>query len=224
MKNFLIKVLIDMENEGYAVRIASSLQRSGLYATVGTVKPNEFDKEMLFEKYRIIVTDKEEKYQMSGVQTIVVTNDDNINDMVIYCNNILYISEKIGVESICSFIKYQTDCGGDKIKAERAASVFLREIGIPTNLKGYKYLRTGIVCAALKPEIMDISTYAIYDIVAEKYNVNVKSVERAMRNAIDVTFERTPKLISQKFNYPVGRPSNTELIILAADNIRIWCL
>ncbi|MGN0630729.1 MAG: sporulation initiation factor Spo0A C-terminal domain-containing protein [Ruminococcus sp.] len=224
MKNLKVKVLIDMKDIGYAVKIASKLQRSGIYAAAGKGESKEYEREMMFEKYRIIVTDETEKYQRSSVQTIVITNDDKIEDMIIYCDNTLHVSQKIGIESICSLIKFQINCGGNKVKSERAASSFLREIGIQTNLKGYKYLRTGIVCAALQPEIMEKSTYEIYDVVAEKYNVNGQSVERAMRNAIELAYERSPKLISQKFSYPVAKPSNTELIIFAADTIRTWCI
>lgn len=224
MKNLKVKVLIDMENECYAVKIAALLQRMGLYAATVSREPKEFEREMIFEKYRIIITDKEDKYKRSCVQMIVITNDENIKDMLLYNDNILYVSEKIGIESICSMIRFHIDCGGDKVKAERAASSFLREIGIQTNLKGYKYLRTGIVCTTLQPEIVETSAYEIYDVVAEKYSVNGSSVERAMRNAIEVAYERSPKQISQKFNYPVAKPSNTELIIFAADTIRTWCL
>ncbi len=224
MINLQTKILINMEDKGFAIKIASALQRMGIYAVVSNEETKMFDKEMFLEKYRIIVSDDAEKYAESCVQTIILTSDENIVDTLLYYDNLLYVSNKIGVDSICSLIKFHTECGGEKVKAERAASRFLRDIGIQTNLKGYKYLRTGIVCASLKPEIMDGSTYEIYNVVAKKYSVQSASVERAMRNSIELAYERSPKQMSQKFNYPVAKPSNTELIIYAADTIRTWGL
>ncbi len=224
MINLQTKVLVNMKDKCLAIKIASSLQRMGIYAVVSNEEMKIFDKEMFLEKYRIIVSDDAEKYAESCVQTIILTNDDNIIDTLLYHDHLLYVSNKIGIDSICSLIKFHTECGGEKIKAERAASRFLRDIGIQTNLKGYKYLRTGIVCASLRPEIMENSTYEIYDVVAKKYSVQSTSVERAMRNSIELAYERSPKQLSQKFNYPVAKPSNTELIIYAADTIRTWGL
>lgn len=224
MINFKPNILIDMKDAGFGVKIASELQRIGIYAVVSNDEIKAFDSNMLFEKYRIILSDDSEKYIQSCAQIIMVINDSNIKDTILYNNNILYVSKDIGINSICSLIKFHTDCGGEKVKAERAASRFLRDIGIQTNLKGYKYLRTGIVCVVLKPEIMENSTYEIYDVVAQKYNVQSGSVERAMRNSIELAYERCPKQICQKFSYPVAKPSNSELIIYAADTIRTWGL
>lgn len=224
MISLSVKILIEMTDKSFGVKLSSELQKLGVYAVVSDKEIKAFDKEMFFEKYRIIVTDNPEKYIQSCVQVIVISNDKNIIDMILYNDNMLYVSKNIGVNSICSLIKFYTNCGGDKVKAERLASSFIREMGIQTNLKGYKYLRTGIVCASLKPEIMEHSTYEIYDVIAKKYNVQSSSVERAIRNSIELAYEKCPKKVSEKFNYPVAKPSNTELIIFAADTIRTWGL
>ncbi|MDD6270070.1 MAG: sporulation initiation factor Spo0A C-terminal domain-containing protein [Oscillospiraceae bacterium] len=222
MMNLQTKVLIDMKDKAYGVKIAANLQRMGIYAIVSNKEINQFETEMMFEKYRIIISDIAERYVECCVQTIIITNDSNMIDMLLFHDSILYISKSLSVESICSLIKFTTDCGGYKVRAERAATRFLRDIGIQVNLKGYKYLRTGIVCTALQPEIMENSTYEIYDVVAKKYGVQSGSVERAMRNSIEMAYERCPELIAKKFIYPIGKPSNTELIMLAADTIRTW--
>lgn len=226
MINLKVKILIEMTDKGFGTKVASELQKSGIYAIVSNSNEDIkiFDKEMFFEKYRIIVTDNPEKYAQSCVQVIVISSDKNIIDKILYNENMLYVSKDIGLNSICSLIKFHTNCGGDKVKAERLASHFIREMGIQTNLKGYKYLRTGIVFATLKPEIMEHSTYEIYDVIAKKYNVQGSSVERAIRNSIELAYEICPEKMSEKFSYPVAKPSNTELIIFAADTIRTWGL
>ncbi|MBQ8515415.1 MAG: sporulation initiation factor Spo0A C-terminal domain-containing protein [Ruminococcus sp.] len=104
---------------------------------------------------------------------------------------------------------------------EMTVTTLVRSIGIQANLKGYRYLRSAIVCAARQPELLDSIT-SIYKRVAEMYNTDSCNVERAIRYAVELAYFRNPDAINNFFNYPVGKPTNSEVIALASDNIRIW--
>ena len=91
-------------------------------------------------------------------------------------------------------------------------------MGIPANLKGYTYLRSAIVLAALHPKLRCIQ---LYSIIADKHQIKPKSVEGAINYAIESTYDANPKQLQSFFPYPITKPGNWEIIALAADKMRI---
>ncbi|MBQ8514935.1 MAG: hypothetical protein IJ496_06005 [Ruminococcus sp.] len=108
-------------------------------------------------------------------------------------------------------------------KIETAAVRLIESLGILNSPNGCEYLKAAIIYAAKQPELLD-SMASIYKKVAEKYNVQISSVEKIIRYAIDLAYEKNPDPLVHYFNYPMGKPSSSELISLAADDIRIWIL
>ena len=102
----------------------------------------------------------------------------------------------------------------------------IREIGIPAHIKGYQYIREGIMMSVKDPEILNYITKFLYPTIAKKYHTTTSSVERAIRHAIEVAWNRGKMdAMEELFGYSVnsgkGKPTNSEFIALIADKFRL---
>ena len=102
----------------------------------------------------------------------------------------------------------------------------IQEIGVPAHVKGYQYLRDGIILAVNDMEIIKHVTKTLYPAIAKKRGTTPCRVERAMRNAIELAFARGKiETLGGLFGYTVnngkGKPTNSEFIALIADKIRL---
>ena len=102
----------------------------------------------------------------------------------------------------------------------------LHELGVPSHIKGYQYIREGIIMLYEKPEVIGGITKELYPEVAEKYNTTVSRVERAIRHAIEVSWNRGNwQLMEEIFGHSVdidkAKPTNSEFIVTVADKLRL---
>lgn len=102
----------------------------------------------------------------------------------------------------------------------------IREIGIPAHIKGYQYIREGIMMAVKDPDILNYITKYLYPTIAKKYHTTTSSVERAIRHAIEVAWNRGKQdAMEELFGYCMlsgkGKPTNSEFIALIADKFRL---
>ncbi|MDE5777108.1 MAG: sporulation transcription factor Spo0A [Lachnospiraceae bacterium] len=102
----------------------------------------------------------------------------------------------------------------------------IREIGIPAHIKGYQYIREGIMMAVKDPDILNYITKYLYPTIAKKYQTTTSSVERAIRHAIEVAWNRGKQDVMEAlFGYCMlsgkGKPTNSEFIALLADKFRL---
>ena len=102
----------------------------------------------------------------------------------------------------------------------------IHEIGIPAHIKGYQYIREAIVEVVEDMDLIYAVTKALYPQVARKYNTTPSRVERAIRHAIEVAWDRGDIEVLQKyFGYTVsnikGKPTNSEFIAMIADNLTL---
>ncbi|MCI8961399.1 MAG: hypothetical protein HFJ18_00520 [Clostridia bacterium] len=112
-----------------------------------------------------------------------------------------------------------------KEEVEQIVAKHIHDIGVPANLKGYKYLRTAIVMMIEDPSLTKGITKIIYPSIAKKFQDTSSRVERAIRHAIEVAWLRgNAGLINELFGYTVnpekGRPTNSEFIALITEHIR----
>lgn len=101
----------------------------------------------------------------------------------------------------------------------------IHEIGVPAHIKGYQYLREAILIAVEDMEVINAVTKVLYPEVARRYNTTPSRVERAIRHAIEVAWDRGDLETLQKFfGYTVsntkGKPTNSEFIAMIATG---WC-
>ncbi len=102
----------------------------------------------------------------------------------------------------------------------------LHELGIPSHIKGYQYIREGISILYERPEVIGGITKELYPDIAKKFNTTVSRVERAIRHAIEVSWNRGDwDLMEEIFGHSVdidkAKPTNSEFIVTVADKLRL---
>lgn len=102
----------------------------------------------------------------------------------------------------------------------------LHELGVPSHIKGYQYIREGILLIYNNPEIIGGITKELYPEIANKYDTTVSRVERAIRHAIEVSWNRGDwELMEEIFGHSVdidkAKPTNSEFIVTVADKLRL---
>ena len=109
---------------------------------------------------------------------------------------------------------------------EAMVTEIIHEIGVPAHIKGYKYLREAIILTVEDPEMINGVTKILYPTVAKRYSTTASRVERAIRHAIEVAWDRGDVDTLQKyFGYTVsgikGKPTNSECIAMIADHLAL---
>ena len=109
---------------------------------------------------------------------------------------------------------------------ETQVTQIIHQIGVPAHIKGYQYLRTAILLTVKDSDIINSVTKVLYPSVAKKYSTTTSRVERAIRHAIEVAWDRGDvDTLNAYFGYTIqnnrGKPTNSEFIAMIADNLRL---
>lgn len=109
---------------------------------------------------------------------------------------------------------------------ENDITLIIHDIGIPAHIKGYRYLRDSIILTIKDKNVMDSVTKVLYPTIAKMYQSTPSRVERAIRHAIEVAWNRgNTDTLNSLFGYTIsngkGKPTNSEFIALIADKIRL---
>lgn len=109
---------------------------------------------------------------------------------------------------------------------EMQVTKIIHQIGVPAHIKGYQYLRTAILLTVKDSDIINSVTKVLYPSVAKKYYTTTSRVERAIRHAIEVAWDRGDvDTLNAYFGYTIqnnrGKPTNSEFIAMIADNLRL---
>ena len=102
----------------------------------------------------------------------------------------------------------------------------LLEIGMPAHIKGYQYIREGIMMSYADPNMLHYITKFLYPGIAKKYHTTSSSVERTIRHAIEVAWRRgSMETLEEVFGNTIsankGKPTNSEFMALLTDKIRL---
>lgn len=114
----------------------------------------------------------------------------------------------------------------DEYELESYITEVMLDIGVPAHLKGYYYLRSAIMMTGRDIEVVTSVTKLMYPVIAKKYKTTDQKVERAIRNAIEVSWLRgNTQTFEKLFGYSIlsgkGRPTNSEYIARIADKVRL---
>ena len=114
----------------------------------------------------------------------------------------------------------------DKTSIESMVTGIIHEIGVPAHIKGYQYLREAIIIAVNDMDVINAITKVLYPQVAKTFQTTPSRVERAIRHAIEVAWDRGDLDTLQRFfGYTVsntkGKPTNSEFIALIADKLQL---
>ena len=109
---------------------------------------------------------------------------------------------------------------------ETQVTKIIHQIGVPAHIKGYQYLRSAILMTIKDNDIINSVTKVLYPTVAKQYQTTTSRVERAIRHAIEVAWDRGDvDTLNSYFGYTIqnnrGKPTNSEFIAMIADNLRL---
>lgn len=110
--------------------------------------------------------------------------------------------------------------------AELMVTEIIHQIGVPAHIKGYHYLRDAILLSIKDSEMINSVTKLLYPTVAKMNNTTSSRVERAIRHAIEVAWDRGDvDVLNSYFGYTIhnsrGKPTNSEFIAMIADKLRL---
>ncbi len=102
----------------------------------------------------------------------------------------------------------------------------IQQMGVPAHVKGYQYLRDAIVSVIKEVSLLGAVTKELYPMIAKKYNTTPSRVERAIRHAIELAWDRgNIEFMNKFFGYTInvdrGKPTNSEFIAMVADKLRM---
>lgn len=120
----------------------------------------------------------------------------------------------------------KSDEDDERFDMETQVTRIIHQIGVPAHIKGYQYLRTAILMTISDNDVINSVTKVLYPSVAKKYQTTTSRVERAIRHAIEVAWDRGDvDTLNSYFGYTIqnsrGKPTNSEFIAMIADNMRL---
>ncbi|AEG15482.1 sporulation transcription factor Spo0A [Desulfofundulus sp. TPOSR] len=107
-----------------------------------------------------------------------------------------------------------------------AVTNIIHEMGVPAHIKGYHYLRDAILAVINEVNLLGAVTKELYPMIAQKYQTTPSRVERAIRHAIELAWDRgNVEMMTKFFGYTInlqrGKPTNSEFIAMVADKLRL---
>jgi len=240
-----IKVLIGDDSIEYGICCASTLREQGMYAIT-----RHKDGELLFEEIKKINPDiaiidailpgmdaidiirNIRKLKDNKTLFIVTSTYDSsfVEKQVMESGASYYMLKPININSLGDRITALVNNPSD-ISCETLANMnylvtdIIGKFGVPAHIKGYHYLREAILSSIENPALLNSITKKLYPAVASKFDTTSSRVERSVRHAIEITWERgNLDFINSFFGYSVnsakGKPTNSEFIALVTDKIR----
>ena len=188
----------------------------GVMRAIRKQKP---DKTPMFVVYSSFDSPVLEREVMSSGATYFVLKPFNLSDLA---ENILRLSKRQRIRAKGGI----KQAGFDGYNIELKVTEILHQIGVPAHIKGYHYLRDSIIMSIEKPEIINAVTKQLYPSVAKKYETTSSRVERAIRHAIEVAWDRGDvEVLNSYFGYTIqgsrGKPTNSEFIAMISDKLRL---
>ena len=122
-------------------------------------------------------------------------------------------------------IVVKNNCFSDS-ELELMVTEIIHQIGVPAHIKGYHYLREAILLSIKNSEIINSVTKLLYPTVAKNHSTTSSRVERAIRHAIEVAWDRGDiDVLNSYFGYTIqndrGKPTNSEFIAMISDKLRL---
>lgn len=243
MENKRIKVLIGDDSASNGVRVAATLRENDMTAFTRKKNSRAILDSIINDTPDVVILDLTlqdtdaiclmEHVKETLVKTpvfIVVSEIQNsfIERQVIEKGASYFLSKPYDVQSLPSIIKSvcSTPLTVGCTDTEIIVTEIIQRLGVPAHIKGYHYLRTAILSAIDNNKLMECVTKLLYPCVAQKYDTTSSRVERAIRHAIEIAWDRgDTEVISSFFGYTIdnyrGRPTNSEFIALVTDKIRL---
>ena len=244
----MYRVLLANSSEDFSTRLTSVLQQSQHYTVVGTSSDGVRAIELLREVQPEILVVDTMLPQADGIAVLKAASALEHKPMLLVLADFMteFVSSllvSMGVQYVLlkpctarSVLERLDEMRSTLTKSplvrNREANVvamvtsMIHEIGVPAHIKGYQYLREAILIAVNDMEVINAITKVLYPQVAKTFATTPSRVERAIRHAIEVAWDRGDLDTLQRFfGYTVsntkGKPTNSEFIALIADKLQL---
>ena len=243
--NDKIKVLIGDDTVDYGITTASTLRSHGLYAITRRKDGSILLNTIMEEKPDVVVIDsvmahmdaieliKRTKAEAPVFPAFIVTSGyDNpfVERQIMELGAKYFMLRPFDVNVLAERIRDITaqhsspEQNGQDM--EIVVTDIIHQLGVPAHIKGYHYLRAAILASLDNPELLESVTKLLYPTVAQKFNSTSSRVERAIRHAIEIAWDRGDlDVLNSFFGYTVntckGKPTNSEFIALVTDKLRL---
>lgn len=243
MENQRIKVLIGEDSASIGVKAAAKLRESGMIAFTRRKNGKAILDSILNDNPDVVLVDltlpdtdaldviRRARETYVRIPAFIVVSDIRnsfVERQVIEGGASYFLSKPYDLEELPSIVKSvcRTPIAQNCADTEIIVTDVIQKLGVPAHIKGYHYLRTAILSAIENNKLMECVTKLLYPSVAQKYDTTSSRVERAIRHAIEIAWDRgNTETLNSFFGYSVdnyrGRPTNSEFIALISDKIRL---
>ena len=241
--NNKVKVLIGDDTAETGVSVANKLREKGMYAytrrkdcgiILESIRKDPPDVAVLdISTQNGDVVSLMKNVRDSGLKSpvfIITSSFDNefIERQVIENGASKFLLCPYSAEDLCTAINSSI---GERVNSysddmEVVVTDMIHQLGVPAHIKGYHYLRTAILYSINDKTLLDSVTKLLYPTVASIYDTTSSRVERAIRHAIEIAWDRgNVDTLNSFFGYTVdtgkGKPTNSEFIALITDKLRL---
>lgn len=242
-----VKVLIGDDSVEYGIACASTLRGQGMYVMTRPKDGTALLETIKSDAPDVVVMDAilpymdaielMKKVQASGgkrPQFIVTSAYDNpfIEKQVMQGGAAYFMLKPFEISALGERITSLTQGGMTGRNApgtenmEIVVTDVIHQLGVPAHIKGYHYLREAILSSIEDPELLESVTKLLYPTVAKRFDTTSSRVERAIRHAIEIAWDRgNLDTLNAFFGYTVntckGKPTNSEFIALITDKLRL---
>ncbi len=240
--NRKVKIMLTDSSDEARALLQSTLERSGRFEVVASTGDGTQVVEMVrASKPDLLVLDlilpgldglsilrrlKEEK------PAILATSNFVRQEMVAEAGNLgaaMFVSKPYNEEAMIENLLRLAETRSEQFHApglEEMVTAIIHEVGVPAHIKGYQYVREAIMITVEDMEVINSVTKVLYPEVAKRYHTTPSRVERAIRHAIEVAWDRGDiETLQRFFGYTVsnikGKPTNSEFIAMISDRIRL---
>ncbi|MBQ3565839.1 MAG: sporulation transcription factor Spo0A [Oscillospiraceae bacterium] len=237
-----IKVLIGDNSVEFGIDCANELRKHGMYAITRPKDGGILLDTIKSERPDIVITDAilpqtdateliEKVKELNGTKPefIVVSAYDApfIEKKVMSAGAAYFMIKPLNFRLLINSINdiaHGTSNKSDDIKV--IVTDIIHQLGVPAHIKGYHYLREAILSSLENSELLESVTKMLYPTIAEKFDTTSSRVERAIRHAIEIAWDRgNLDMLNSFFGYTVntckGKPTNSEFIALVTDKLRV---
>ncbi len=240
------KILIGDDTADYGITTASALRSYGLYAItrrkdgailLNTIKEEQPDVviiDAVMPRMDAIDLIKRTKAEAPVFPSFIVTSSyDNpfVERQIMELGASYFMLKPFDIETlaerIMSLLNHaQNNAAKGKNDLEFTITDIIHQLGVPAHIKGYHYLRAAILSSIENPELLESVTKLLYPTVAMQFNTTSSRVERAIRHAIEIAWDRGDiDILNSFFGFTVntckGKPTNSEFIALITDKLRL---
>lgn len=236
-----ITVAIADTGEEYRKMLREQLENSGEFHVIGEASDGQQALRLLELHPQVLLLDALLP-ELDGLGVLRAMHDSDIPVVMAsaFCSDRLiaeageagvymFLPKPVNVQSLMEHLRRATQLRPEvpaQPQLEAQVTAILHEIGVPAHIKGYQYVREAIIITAGDMDAINAVTKVLYPEVARRFSTTPSRVERAIRHAIEVAWDRGDLETLQKyFGYTVnsakGKPTNSEFIAMIADRLHL---